>query len=73
VLKKPEVEYRQANLTVPGTLLMHICTFFLYSCAILAAVAASFDPPEGKAPYDYVFDFTGEINHDRAEMVHLSY
>jgi hypothetical protein len=28
-----------------------------------------FDPPEGQAPYDYVFDFTGEVQYDRTEMV----
>lgn len=28
-----------------------------------------FDPPEGQAAYDYVFDFTGEVRHDRTEMV----
>lgn len=28
-----------------------------------------FDPPEGQTAYDYVFDFTGEVRHDRTEMV----
>ncbi|KAF5386875.1 hypothetical protein D9615_001683 [Tricholomella constricta] len=54
VLAKPEVEYKQANLTVAAT------------------VASSFDPPEGKAPYDYVFDFTGEVRHDRTEMIQIN-
>lgn len=51
VLAQPDVEYRQANLTVPS------------------AVASAFDPPSGKAPYSYVFDLTGEINHDRSEVI----
>lgn len=34
-----------------------------------ATIASTFDPPEGQAPYDYVFDLTGEIRHDRTEMV----
>lgn len=38
-----------------------------------AAVSASFDPLPDKAPYSYVFDFTGEIMPDRAEMVCIKY
>ncbi|EIN07681.1 hypothetical protein PUNSTDRAFT_144252 [Punctularia strigosozonata HHB-11173 SS5] len=53
ILEKPNVEYRQANLTVA------------------AAVATAFDPPEGQAPYEYVFDLTGETRHDRPEGVQL--
>lgn len=34
-----------------------------------AAVASAFEPPAGQAPFDYVFDLTGEINHDRGEVV----
>ncbi|OAX40511.1 hypothetical protein K503DRAFT_864570 [Rhizopogon vinicolor AM-OR11-026] len=51
ILAQPDVEYRQANLTVPS------------------AVASAFDPPPGKAPYSYVFDLTGEVNHDRSEVI----
>ncbi|KAG1749084.1 uncharacterized protein EDB91DRAFT_1112369 [Suillus paluster] len=51
VLAQPDVEYRQANLTVPSV------------------VASAFDPPPGKAPYSYVFDLTGEVNHDRSEVI----
>ncbi|KAN0075363.1 hypothetical protein V8E55_011386 [Tylopilus felleus] len=51
VLSQPDVEYRQANLTVP------------------AAVASAFEPPPGKAPFSYVFDLTGEVNHDRGEVI----
>lgn len=36
-----------------------------------AAVASAFDPPPGQAPYTYVFDLTGEVNHDRSEVVRL--
>lgn len=28
-----------------------------------------FDPPEGQAPYTYVFDLTGDIVVDRPEAV----
>ncbi|KIY43672.1 hypothetical protein FISHEDRAFT_68077 [Fistulina hepatica ATCC 64428] len=54
VLAKPQVEYRQANLTVATT------------------IAAMFDPPEGQDPYDYVFDFTGEIRVDRTELIQIN-
>lgn len=30
-----------------------------------------FNPPEGRAPYAYVFDLTGEVRHDRPDMVRL--
>jgi hypothetical protein len=36
-----------------------------------AAVASAYDVPEGKPPFDYVFDFTGEVRHDRSEAVSL--
>jgi hypothetical protein len=34
-----------------------------------AAISSMFDPPEGQAPYDYVFDMTGETRHDRPDEV----
>ncbi|OSD01666.1 hypothetical protein PYCCODRAFT_1368911 [Trametes coccinea BRFM310] len=55
VLKQPNVEYRQANLTVAST------------------VSSCFEPPAGQAPYDYVFDFTGEIQWDRPEAVQITH
>lgn len=36
---------------------------------IAATVASCFEPPQGQDPYDYVFDFTGEIQWDRSEAV----
>ncbi|KAF8350872.1 NAD-P-binding protein [Amanita rubescens] len=51
ILKKSQVEYRQANLTVP------------------AVVSAAFEPLKDHPPFDYVFDFTGEVIHDRAEPI----
>ncbi|KAL4074666.1 NAD binding domain of 6-phosphogluconate dehydrogenase-domain-containing protein [Scleroderma yunnanense] len=36
---------------------------------VLSAVASAFEPPAGKAPYDYVFDLTGEVNQDRGEVI----
>lgn len=36
---------------------------------VIAVVSAAFEPVKGHAPFDYVFDFTGEVNHDRAEPV----
>ncbi|KAJ7043259.1 hypothetical protein C8F04DRAFT_1207716 [Mycena alexandri] len=53
LLTRPQVEYKQANLTVPAT------------------IARMFDPPEGQAPYQYVFDFTGEVQFDRTEMIQI--
>lgn len=35
----------------------------------LAAVESAFNPPEGKAAFDYVFDFTGEVRNERSEGV----
>ncbi|KAG6833470.1 hypothetical protein H0H87_006042 [Tephrocybe sp. NHM501043] len=37
-----------------------------------AAVASCFVPPEGQSSYDYVFDYTGEIRHDRTEMIQIN-
>lgn len=34
-------------------------------------MASAFDPPEGQAPYDYVFDLTGEVRYDRTEVVRV--
>jgi len=73
-LEKPEVEYRQVNLTVPGAQL--IFSFFANSISkfdyfLKAAVAAAFDTLEGKPSFDYVFDFTGEVRLDRNEGVSL--
>ena len=68
VLEQPDVEYKQANLT-------RSCKSRFESTAtssrisFAATVASAFDPPAGKAPYSYVFDFSGEIRHDRTEMV----
>jgi hypothetical protein len=53
ILAQPDVEYKQANLTVA------------------TAVSSVFDPPEGKAPYSIVFDFTGEV-HTWAETIIIS-
>ncbi|KAJ7074220.1 hypothetical protein C8F01DRAFT_1099684 [Mycena amicta] len=38
---------------------------------VAATIAQMFDPPEGQAPYDYVFDFTGEVQFDRTEMIQI--
>ncbi|KAF8797845.1 hypothetical protein BYT27DRAFT_7265004 [Phlegmacium glaucopus] len=54
VLEKPEVEYRQVNLTVPSN------------------IPATFEPPAGHSKFDYVFDFTGEVRHDRTEMIQIN-
>lgn len=54
ILAKPEMEYKQANLTVASI------------------IPPLFDPPEGKSPYDYVFDLTGEVRPDRLEMIQIN-
>ncbi|KAG9226048.1 hypothetical protein CCMSSC00406_0008710 [Pleurotus cornucopiae] len=38
---------------------------------VASAVASAFDPPEGQAPYDYVFDLTGEVRYDRTEVIQI--
>jgi len=55
VVAKPNVEYLQANLTVPAT------------------VSSVFDAPDGRAPFTYVFDLTGEIRWDRPAEVQVSH
>ncbi|KAG6832718.1 hypothetical protein H0H92_012290 [Tricholoma furcatifolium] len=37
-----------------------------------AVVASCFVPPEGQPPYEYVFDYTGEVRHDRTEMIQIN-
>ncbi|PFH49119.1 hypothetical protein AMATHDRAFT_63842 [Amanita thiersii Skay4041] len=54
LLSKPQLEYRQANLTIPSV------------------VSKCFDPVEGKEPFDYVFDFTGELSSDRTEAIFIN-
>ncbi|RXW24887.1 hypothetical protein EST38_g929 [Candolleomyces aberdarensis] len=51
ILEKPQVEYKQANLTVE------------------AAITSAFEPPEGHAAFEYVYDFTGEVRADRTEVI----
>jgi len=51
VLQKPEVEYRQVNLTLPEK------------------IPPVFEPPAGIPPYEYVFDFTGEVWSERSEEI----
>ncbi|THH13609.1 hypothetical protein EW146_g6637 [Bondarzewia mesenterica] len=55
VLAKPNVEYKQANLTIAAT------------------VSSIFDPPEGQAPYSYVFDLTGDVIHNRPEKIQIGH
>ncbi|PPQ86881.1 hypothetical protein CVT25_012600 [Psilocybe cyanescens] len=62
VLENPEVEYRQANLTVAGGRNPDACP----------AIESAFEPPAGKPPFDYVFDFTGEVRNDRSELIQIS-
>ncbi|TRM59392.1 hypothetical protein BD626DRAFT_550238 [Schizophyllum amplum] len=40
---------------------------------VASTIASMFDPPEGVAGYDYVFDFTGEIRPDRPEKIHIQW
>jgi hypothetical protein len=37
----------------------------------LGHVSSSFDPPEGVAPFSYVFDLTGEIHISRPADMHI--
>ncbi|KAJ7582574.1 hypothetical protein C8J56DRAFT_222989 [Mycena floridula] len=54
ILSKPQVEYKQANLTVASI------------------IPPLFNPPDGQPPYDYIFDLTGEVRHDRLEMIQIN-
>ena len=42
-------------------------------CSDTATVTKLFDPPEGQPAFTYVFDLTGEIRHDRPDMVCIGY
>lgn len=66
ILAKPEVDYKQANLTVSCTLAQLPVRA---TDTLPAIIPTLFDPPEGQDAYDYVFDLTGEVRQDRTEMV----
>ena len=68
ILEKDNVEYQQANLTVPGLFITSNC-LFANSLLPPATVSSSFDPPSGQEPYSLVFDFTGDVAYDRPEKV----
>lgn len=70
ILEKPEVEYRQANLTV-ACKCSRASNRSCLKIMILsqAAIQSAFDPPQGKSEFEYVFDFTGEVRNDRSELV----
>ena len=74
VLAKENVEYRQANLTVPGLSSSFLLLSFPLTNSMLlpAIVSSAFDPPAGQDPYSLVFDLTGEVAHDRPEKVRHS-
>ena len=74
ILAKENVEYRQANLTVPGLSTSFLLLSFPLTSPMLlpAIVSSAFDPPAGQDPYSLVFDLTGEVAHDRPEKVRLS-
>ncbi|KAL5511744.1 hypothetical protein ACEPAH_4962 [Sanghuangporus vaninii] len=38
---------------------------------IPATVSKMFDPPEGRAPYSWVFDLSGEFRHDRSDVIQI--
>jgi len=40
---------------------------------VAATVSSVFDPPEGLAPFSYVFDLTGELRWDRPAEVQISH
>lgn len=58
------------NLTVAGRVFVHV-SFTVSLTRLSGPVSEAFDPPEGQAPFSYVFDLTGEIRVDRIEQVGL--
>jgi hypothetical protein len=74
IISKDNVEYKQANLTVPGWFMPFFPFFFFWTCLTLPAaiVSSAFDPPDGQEPYSIVFDLTGDVAHDRPEKVRSS-
>ncbi|KAI0048212.1 NAD-P-binding protein [Auriscalpium vulgare] len=40
---------------------------------VAATVTAVFDPPEGQAPYTFVFDLSGDVAYDRPEQVQVNH
>lgn len=73
MLQKPEVEYRQVNLTLPGMLLALLLSSHLFRIINRHRppdkIPPVFEPPAGVPPYEYVFDFTGEVWSERSEEV----
>ena len=69
ILAKANVEYQQANLTVPGLSIPPL-NFFLGNRLLPPAIVSStFDPLPGQEPYSLVFDITGDVAYDRPEKV----
>ncbi|KAF8644141.1 hypothetical protein AX16_008668 [Volvariella volvacea WC 439] len=54
ILAKPNVEYRQVNLTVP------------------ANIPLCYEPLDPEHPFEYIFDFTGEVQTDRTELIQIN-
>ena len=74
ILSKANVEYKQANLAVPSLSTRFPVFFFFETSAFPPAIVSSaFDPPDGQEPYSLVFDLTGDIAHDRPDMVRQSF
>lgn len=56
----------------PKVLANPIVEYKQVNLTVAANISATFDPPEGQAPYDYVFDLTGEVRQDRPEQVQIN-
>ncbi|PAV23540.1 nad dependent epimerase dehydratase family [Pyrrhoderma noxium] len=67
---EPPTTYLGADF--PSVLKDPIVEYKQANLTIPAAVAKVFDPPEGKEVYDYVFDLTGEVRHDRSDMIQIN-
>jgi|SRR6267142_1447756 len=73
ILLKDNVEYKQANLSVPGWFTpLTICVFLTTLMLPPAIVSSAFEPQAGQEPYSLVFDLTGDVAHDRPEKVSSS-
>ncbi|TFK67905.1 NAD(P)-binding protein [Pluteus cervinus] len=55
----------------PKTLSNPLVEYRQANLTVPSAVSAALEPADGHEAFDYIFDFTGEIRHDRTEMIQI--
>jgi len=57
----------------PRILAKPLVEYIQTNLTIPTMVQAAFEPKEGQAPFDYVFDLTGEVRTERLEEIHIEH